>query len=74
MHGGAYFRNFTVTCGVTFLSHEKPALRGQYCSPKGCCLTVDQQFLSKGNMLALEICLPEETAVISRRRHWIPAK
>ena len=42
MHGGAYFRNFTVTCGVTFLSHEKPALRGQYCSPKGCCLTVDQ--------------------------------
>ena len=42
MHGGAYFRNFTVTCGVTFLSHEKPALRVQYCSPKGCCLTVDQ--------------------------------
>ena len=42
MHGGAYFRNFTVTCGVTSLSHEKPALRGQYCSPKGCCLTVDQ--------------------------------
>ena len=39
---GLIFEILGLTCGVTSLSHEKPALRGQYCSPKGCCLTVDQ--------------------------------